>query len=104
VTGLCSEHMGTKLRVSKVFVCCFSVFLVHVSGNLICLVKDNRPTVGEFLSSPISWLSRFIFKSVFFLHFIFYYVNLHDGIFKKYDFDSKPDTFSCKKVRENAES
>jgi hypothetical protein len=56
------------------------------------------------MSSPISWLNQFIFKSAFFLHFIFYYVNLHDGIFKKYDFDSKPDTFSCKKVRENAES
>jgi hypothetical protein len=37
----------------------------------------------EFLSGPIFWLNQFIFKSAFFLHFLFYKVNLHDGIFKK---------------------
>jgi hypothetical protein len=55
------------------------------------------------LSGSIFWLNQFIFKSAFFLHFIFYKVNLYDGIFKKYHFDLKPDTFSHKKVRENAE-
>jgi hypothetical protein len=35
------------------------------------------------LSSPIFWLNQFIFKSAFFLHFLFHKVNLHNGILKK---------------------
>jgi hypothetical protein len=52
--------MGTKLIVSKVDVCCFSVFLVHVVGYLIklfpgksdgllcfkCLVNNNHGVVS----------------------------------------------------------
>jgi hypothetical protein len=52
-----------------------------------CLWHMHSGWKREFLSSPIFWLNQFIFKSAFFLHFLFYKVNLYNGIFKKYHFD-----------------
>jgi hypothetical protein len=71
---------------------------------LLAMLALHSGWKREFLSGPIFWLNQFIFKSAFFLHFLLYKVNLYYGIFKKYNFDLLPDTFSHKKVHENAES